>query len=578
MADQPLLGPDGQPLKNPFFAQQGQSKTDISVNIKPAEEAFAKLNKILDEAGKNFGIAFQRATAENLKAQENFYKYIGDRESERRVAVERLKRAAIDSVNEELKAQLASYDEQARASKMSQEQINRGKLDLATKTSRQIADIEREAAKKASPGMFGRAVEGAQNIGSRIGGPIGGVVSGIANLVAAPEIAIPAAIIGAIIETMNTRAAFTKTGIGLQQAGLGGVGSANAQDLATGMNLKMFSGLNRALSQEEQRAIMGTMAGSSTLTRQAGTGVEGIRGNLGLFANVLPDVAKEMELFADSSKSLGTSQHDLKNIFFQTSKSSKDLQITQLDAIATQMTMQKALRNLTNDGTVAASVLDNVGSFFKEIGKSEGERQRFTLGVANAGANLSLSNMVGMLAFTKGIGVTSPAMQSALFGKGGIMGAEGGGPFGLMGEFFMKVGGKFKNPMEKLFAADALNQQFGLGLQTQDLPKFFDLASRLQTGNISKQDFGKQVAELSKQSKALTIEGMDNLNNIVGPIQQMEKLFTNFWTEANNLFTRYFGAPKGGGPAVTSQSLSSQRNMKGNKPTASHFDVDVSGR
>ena len=579
MAD--LLGPDGQPLKNPFFAQQSQGQQDISVNIKPAVQAFSDLQNILDNLSKNFGVTFQRATAENLKAQENFYKYIGDRESERRVGVERLKRAAIDSVNEELKAQLASYEAQARAAKMSQEQINKGKIDLASKTSQQIMNIEREAAKKASPGFIGRAMESAHGIGGQIGGPIGGVISSITNLASAPQLAIPAAIIGAIIGIMDKRAAFTKTGLALSQAGLGGIGSNAAQDLGAGINDKMFVGLSRALSADQERSILEGMAGSNTLTRQAGTdsGINGIRGNLGLFANVLPDATKEMELFTEASKGLGMSQSDIQKVYFQTAKSAKDLKITQLDAITTQLTMQKALRNLTNDGTVAAATLDNVGTFFKEIGKSESERQRFTLGVGNAGANLSLSSMVGMLAFTRGSGPTSSAMQSALFGEGGIMGAKGTGPFALMGEFFSKVGGNFKNPMEKIFAADSLNQQFGLGLQTQDLPSFFKLADKLKSGKLSNEQFGASVSELSKQSNALTIAGMDNLVSIVNPIVQMQNMFTNFWLEADKLFTRYFGAPKGmSGPAITSQSLSSQRNMKGHKPTASHFDVNVSGQ
>jgi len=576
-----LLGPDGQPLKNPFFAQQSQGQQDISVNIKPAVQAFSDLQNILDNLSKNFGVTFQRATAENLKAQENFYKYIGDRESERRVGVERLKRAAIDSVNEELKAQLASYEAQARAAKMSQEQINKGKIDLASKTSQQIMNIEREAAKKASPGFIGRAMESAHGIGGQIGGPIGGVISSITNLASAPQLAIPAAIIGAIIGIMDKRAAFTKTGLALSQAGLGGIGSNAAQDLGAGINDKMFVGLSRALSADQERSILEGMAGSNTLTRQAGTdsGINGIRGNLGLFANVLPDATKEMELFTEASKGLGMSQSDIQKVYFQTAKSAKDLKITQLDAITTQLTMQKALRNLTNDGTVAAATLDNVGTFFKEIGKSESERQRFTLGVGNAGANLSLSSMVGMLAFTRGSGPTSSAMQSALFGEGGIMGAKGTGPFALMGEFFSKVGGNFKNPMEKIFAADSLNQQFGLGLQTQDLPSFFKLADKLKSGKLSNEQFGASVSELSKQSNALTIAGMDNLVSIVNPIVQMQNMFTNFWLEADKLFTRYFGAPKGmSGPAITSQSLSSQRNMKGHKPTASHFDVNVSGQ
>ena len=56
------------------------------------------------------------------------------------------------------------------------------------------------------------------------------------------------------------------------------------------------------------------------------------------------------------------------------------------------MEMQKALRNITNDGTVAASVLFNVGGFLKSLELSEAERLRMTLGIAQAGANLGSSS------------------------------------------------------------------------------------------------------------------------------------------------------------------------------------------
>lgn len=579
MADQPLLGPDGRPLPNPFFSGQQQSKLDISVNIKPAVQAFSDLQNILDNLSKNFGVHFQKATAENLKAQENFYKYIGDRENERRTAVERLKRAAIDSVNEELKAQLSAYEEEGRKAKLTQEQINKGKIDLAVKSNQQIANIEREAAKKASPGFIGRTLESAQNIGNRIGGPIGGTISGIANLVAEPEIALPAAVIGAILEIMGSKAAFAKTGTALKQAGLGGIGGGPgaANVVGLGANQGLFADFQTALAGDEKRAILGMAAQSSFLTRQLGTstGIGAVNSNLKLFANVIPDASKEMEIFADASKSVGTSQRDLSKIFFQSSKSAKDLGITQMDAISTQLAMQKALRNITNDGTVAAVVLDKVGTFFKDIGKSEAERQRFTVGVATAGANLSLSQMVGMLAFTRGIGVTSPAMHEALFGKGGIMGAKGGGPFALMGEFFTKVGGFSKSPMQQIFAADALNRQFGLGLQTQDLPKFFDLAKTLKATGDTRQ-FAQDVEALSKQSKALTIDGMETLVGIVSPIQRIEHAIDQFWINANELFTKYFGAPKYGGPAVTSQSITAQQNITKGKTSATNYDVHVS--
>lgn len=545
MADSPLLGPNGQPINNPFTSQQGM-KSDVSVNVQPALAAFADLQKVLEGLTKTFGVA----TRDNLKGQENFYRYVGDKENERRAAVERLKRAAIDSINEETKAQLAAYETRARAEKASSETITRGKVDLAIKASRQIENVEREASKKAQgPGFAGRTMEGIQGVAGRIGGPIGGLVSGAANLVAEPEIAIPALIMGAIIEIANKRAAFTKTGAQLAGAGLGGMrGPGAAQLTGAGFDERLFAGFgDKALSADQQRAIIAGMAGSRSMIGQtAGGGMDSLRGNLGLFANILPDASKEMELFTDATKSLGMSQKDISKVFFQTQKSSKDLQITQLDAISAQIEMQTALRNITNDGTVAASVLDSVGSFFHGIGKSEAETRRMTMGVAAAGANLSLSQMAGMLAFTKGIGPTSGAMEQALFGKGGMLGKEGTGVFGLMGEFFSKVGGQAKNPMERMFMAERLNKDFGLGIQTQDLPKFFDLSEKLRKGEIDKDKFGTDVAALSKAGKQLSIDGMDTLIAAVNPITEIQNMFSNFWREADNLFTRYFGKPSGG--------------------------------
>lgn len=545
MADSPLLGPNGQPINNPFTSQQSM-KSDVSINTQPAMAAFADLQKVLDSLSKSFG----NAAKDNLKGQENFYRYVGDKENERRAAVERLKRAAIDSVNEETKAQLAAFEQRARAEKASSESITRGKVDLAMKASRQIEGIEFDAAKKAKgSGFVGRAMEGVQGVAGRIGGPIGGLVSGAANLVAEPEIAIPALIMGAILEIANKRAAFTKTGAQLAGAGFGGMGGARSAQLAgAGFDDRLFAGFgDKALSADQQRAIIAGMAGSRSMVGQASTvgGMEAVRGNLGLFANILPDAAKEMELFTDATKSLGMSQKDVSKMFFQSAKSSKDLQITQLDAIETQMEMQKALRNITNDGAVAATVLDSVGSFFHGIGKSEAETRRMTMGVAAAGANLSLSQMAGMLAFTRGMGPTSGAMENALFGKGGMLGKEGTGVFGLMGEFFSKVGGQAKNPMERMFMAERLNKDFGLGIQTQDLPKFFDLSEKLRKGEIGTDKFGSDVAALSKAGKQLTIEGMDTLVSIVNPITEIQNMFSNFWREADILFTRYFGKPTG---------------------------------
>jgi len=100
-----------------YFTQSQGLKADAVVNTGSAERTMADLRKVMEDCAKSFGVAFTSAIKDTLKGQENFYKYIGDKENERRVAIERYKRAAIDSVNEETKAVLASYEEKARAAK-----------------------------------------------------------------------------------------------------------------------------------------------------------------------------------------------------------------------------------------------------------------------------------------------------------------------------------------------------------------------------------------------------------------------------------------------------------------------------
>lgn len=537
-------GPSGPQPQNPFFSNlilPGQStglKADITINTSSAKKAFEDLQNLLTGMMKSYGEEWGNVTNDSLKKQERFYRAIGDKENERRAMLTRYKNEAIAAIDAETIAAIAGLEEKARAGQMSHEELEKQKTETTIKAENTRKNIVAQADKsiKQEGGLLSKV----QSVAGKVGGPIGGLVSGAANLIAEPEIAIPAAIIGAMLEIANKRAAFTKTGIQLAGAGFGqlGEGAATTQTKATGFDTRLFRGLNGALSPEEQRTIIGGMATSRTMIGQstAAGGMEAVRGNLGLFANVLPDAAKEMELFTDATKSLGMSQKDISTTFFQSAKNAKDLKITHLDAIATQIEMQKALRNITNDGTVAASVLDNVGSFFKSIGKSEAETQRMTLGVGQAGASLSLSQIVGMTTFTKGISPTSAGMEQAIFGgqsKPGMLGEKGTGVFGLMGDFFTKVGNQAKNPMERLFMAEKMNKDFGLGIQTQDLPKFFEMSERLRKGGpegINQEDYAKQVQELSKAGRQMTVEGMDKLTEIVGPIRTAENFFENFWT------------------------------------------------
>jgi len=577
----PILGPSGQPLppSNPLLSQQpGNLSATATVSTGSAQRAFAELQKVLDNIMKSFSGNWEKASNDSLKAQERFYRYVGDKDNERRAALKRYSNEAIAAIDEETKAKLEALDFELQAKKKTHEEGEREKTKITTEASRLRSNIERDALRKEvdSKKILNRIGGGISSVGSQIGGPIGGLVSGVGNFLTNPAELIPAAIAGSIIEMMNTRAAFTATGARLAGAGFGvGAGAGAGLDFTTGLFGGPISPFGRSLSQSQQRDIISNMAGSRTMIDQARAagGMDVLRGNLGLFANILPDASKEMELFTDATKTLGMSQKDISGTFMSSRVNAERLKITQLDAISTQIEMQRALRNITNDGTVAASVLFNVGGFLKGIGTSEAERQRITLGIAQAGANLSLPQIAGMLAFTRGMSPTGQGMERAIFGTngaGGMLGNKGTGVFGLMGEFFNKVGGQAKDPMQRLFIADAMNRQFGLGLRTQDIPQFFNLSERLRTGGMNEREYSKQVESLTKQAKAITIEGMDKLVNVVNPITQLENVFTNFWTKMDQLLSKYFGDathPK-------NYLHNAPRKSTDRKPTAGHgFDV-----
>lgn len=554
MAD--ILGPSGQPLppSNPLLSQQQGVSSTASVNTGSAQKAFAELQRVLDDIMKSFTANWEKSSSDRLKAEERFYRAVGDKAKEQQAMLQRYSNETISAIEAEKKANLEALNQKGLA----HEEFEKQKTDITRKADQDRLKIEQETARKIeqSKSILGRIGGGISTVGTQIGGPIGGLVSGIGNVITNPAEIIPAALVGSIIEMLNTRAAFTVTGARLAGAGFGiGAGAGAGLDFTTGLFGNFFDPTNkfgRSLSQSQQRDIISMMAGSRTMIDQARSsgGMDALRGNLGLFANILPDASKEMEIFTDATKTLGMSQKDISNTFMSSRVSAEKLKITQLDAIATQIEMQKALRNITNDGTVAASVLFNVGGFLKGIGTSEAERQRMTLGITQAGANLSLSSIAGMAAFVNGKMPTA----TDLFGPGaplqpGAFGPSGAGaglvnnPFGLMGAFFNKVGGQSKDPLQKLFAADALNRQFGLGLRTQDLPQFFNLADRLNIkgpGGISDKEFSKNIEQLSKQAKALTIEGMDKLVTSVSPLQQIEHILTNIWTALDKFLSRYY--------------------------------------
>jgi hypothetical protein len=112
-----------------------------------------------------------------------------------------------------------------------------------------------------------------------------------------------------------------------------------------------------------------------------------------------------------------------------------------------------------------------------------------------------------------------------------MLGNKGTGVFGLMGSFLTKVGNQFKDPTQRMFAANQLQQQYLPGLRLQDTPKFFELTQQMMSGNISSKEFGKQFQALeSKTPQVAMAEGIKTLSEIVDPIKRLENVFTNFWS------------------------------------------------
>lgn len=530
MPDNPPLGPTGQ-SSNPNPFQQGAS-TNLSINTSQAQRAMEDLQRSLDGMMKSFGGTWEKVTTDRLAAEERFYRAVGDKARARQKELERYSKDAIDLIDAETKAKIQGYEKE----KLSQDELHKRTTDLTKKAAEDKLRINQEVQRKlASERGIGGLLRGAtSSIGESIGGPIGGLVSGAGNLLTNPF-----ALIGtAIFETWMANARSARVGSLLAGAGMGlGVGAG----VGTGFASNLFGGsasrLGVALGAGEQARLIETMAGSRTMIDQArGGGFGAIAGNLGLFANILPDASKEMELFTDATKSLGMSQKDITDTFMASRVNAERLKITQIDAIRTQMEMQRALRNITNDGTVASTVLFNITDYLTKIGASEAEKVRIGGAIGAAGANLSLPQLAGMFAFTHGGKMPTP---ENMFGPGG---AVGEGTFPLLGNFLTQIGKQFTDPTQRMFAAGQLQQQFLPGLRLQDIPKFFDLTNSMMKGTVGGAEFGKQFRELEgKTPQVAAAEGINKLVEIVGPVQMIENFISNFWRDLDSFVIKYFG-------------------------------------
>jgi hypothetical protein len=524
LPDNPPLGPTGQPNpSNPF--QQGAS-ANLSINTSQAQKAMEDFQRSLDSMIKSFGGSWHRVANDRLAAEERLYRAIGDKARARQAELKRYSNEAIALIEEESKANIRKYEQE----KHSQDELLRYKTSTEKKAADEKFRINKEVAQKlASEGGVGGRIRGfTSSIGQQIGGPIGGIISGAGAILTNPY-ALSAL---AILEALNAKAAFTATGAQLAGAGFG-LGAGAGVGFRFDRNL--FGGpagdLGQAFSAEQQRQIIGTMSGSRTMIDQARAsgGFDAIRGNLGLFANILPDASKEMELFTDATKSLGMSQKDITNTFVSSRVNADRLNITQLDAIRTQMEMQKALRNITNDGTVASSVLFNITDYLKSIKASEVERQRIGGAIVQAGANVSLPQIMGMFGFIHGGVLPTEQDIFGVNGKGGLL--RTGGTFNLLGSFMQKVAGQ-ASPAQRFLVENQLLNQLVPGLRLQDQPQAFRLMEDLAKGKLTDpRDMAQRFKALEGKTPATAAaEGIKTLANIVDPIKKLENVFSNFWT------------------------------------------------
>ena len=537
--------PSGQKPTNPFFSNliiPGKSQgmmADVQLNTSSAKVAFDDLEKLFKKLTKSMGADWDDFTNESLKKQETLFRALGMKQDEHKAKITRLKNEALSAIEEERKKKLDSLAEEmktAEGNAARMKQLESEKLATETKAISDKANIESSVKKNLAreTGMGGILRGMTSDIGAKVGGPIGGIISGAGELLTNPY-ALGAM---AIFEMFKTKAAFTSTG-----ATLAGAGFKLGSGAGVGLNFDQrlfganpFGRLNQALSQDEQKAIIAQMAGSRTMIGQTQTagGFDAVRNNLGLFANILPDAAKDMELMVDATKNLGMSQKDITNTFVSSRVNAERLKVTQLDAIKTQMDMAKVLRNLTNDGALAANTLSNITDYLNAIGASEAEKQRIGVAVATGAANLTLSQLTGMFAFTHGGKIANPLEMfgsKPVGGIGPVMPGAIDNPFQLMGSFLTQVGGQFKNPTQRMFAAEQLQKEFLPGLRLQDIPKFFDLAQDMMKPGANPADFQKRFEALEQKTPQVAMaEGIKTLSEIVDPIKRLENVFTNFWS------------------------------------------------
>lgn len=545
-----ILGPSGQPLQPNPFTQGNSQSTSLNVNTSQADKALDDLKARYDMLSKSFGANWEKTVEDKTKAEEQFFNTLGNLVKANENVLKTQQAQYFKLLDARTQAELDSYkttwayantsaDGRAQYERKKWQDNENEKVKIAAETERKISDERRKE-------KFGATA--LQKLGKDIGGVGGSAISQVGGVLGAAVTNPMAFLIGAAIttalETSIANARFTRVGAALSNAGMSLSSGAGA---GTEFQSRIFGGsaskFGMALGREQQAAILEQMAGSRTMINEtkSGKGAGAFIGNIGLFANILPDAAEEAKLFTDATKSLGFSQKDITNTFVTSRVNAEKLNITQLDAIHTQIEMQKALRNITNDGAVAVNVLSSISGYLDSIGATETEKARIGVAVAQSGANLSLPQLAGMFAMTHGGKMPTDSEMFGVNGMGGMMGKGGTGVFGLLGSFLTKVGTQFKDPMQRDFAADALRQQFIPGLRMQDTPQFFKLAEGLMRGEKGI-DYEKEFKKMAGNTpQAMVQAGIDKLAATVDPIQKIERMVSNFWTDLDKFFQRHFG-------------------------------------
>jgi hypothetical protein len=487
----------------------------------------------------SFKTNWDKATQERLHAEETFFRSVDKLSKSNHANLLRQKDEYISKIKQEASAQLDAYQKEVSEGKRSAEELASFRTAKAVEVNKKVVEAERDVNRKRTEelkksGFLSQSGQFLGQVGGHIGGVSGAAISGVGSalgLLANPAFDV-AAIIGlavaAAFKIGEQEAQKVRIGASLASGGFGiGAGGRAAAGIEGG---GLFGPLfGSALSAKDQERLVGTMATSPQLLQGATSSNKDFLDTMGLFANVMPDSTEIIKEMVRESNSLGMSFKQMQQTFTSVRVNQHTLNSSFSDTINTQLAMQKSLRNLTNDTGVAASLINNLGTYFDKIKANPEERQRMASGFAAGIANLSLSQIVGMAGF---IGGGKLPTHDQLFGGSNPL--VGAGTPALLGNFLSKVGAQAgpRGTIQSDLVADQLRQQFLQGSRLQDVGSFFQAVDALKAGKITSAQFGKKFETLEKNTpQGLMAEGIQKLGAVLGPEGQFEKFLSAFFTK-----------------------------------------------